>query len=296
MDISVKRIIKNVASSIIAILTMFSIILTMGIVFFKTTLINEHMYKNIFEKVGIYDEVLNSIEENVTYALVVNNINKDILDNLISKEEVVDAIDSVTYSVIGFLKGNDTVTSPNMSIYEKRVDNAINKYLRDNNIYLDQSQKNDIENMKSSIVNIVDSGLQIVNFKELSSFTPIKILSKIVNILNNNLVLIGLIIIDVLLLSVFFLIWKKRRASGFAWVGYTLVSAGLIVFLISFSGYLSKFYEYAIIAIPYVANTVGIIIKNCLLNMSIISLVVIIIGLLSMSIYWKHLYRKYCNS
>jgi len=37
MNISVKKIIRNVTSSIIAIVTMFSIILTMGIVFFKTT-------------------------------------------------------------------------------------------------------------------------------------------------------------------------------------------------------------------------------------------------------------------
>jgi len=293
MNISVKKIIRNVTSSIIAIVTMFSIILTMGIVFFKTTLINENTYKNIFEKVGTYDEVLQNIEDNVTYALVVNNIQTDVLDNVISKEEIVDTIDSTTDSVIGFLKGNDTVISHDMSIYEKRVDETINNYLRDNSMYLSESQKNDIENMKASIVNIIDSELQIINFKELSNSTAIKMLSKIVNILNNNLVLIGFILINALFLSIFFLIWKKRKARGFAWIGYTLVSAGLIVFLISFSGYLSKFYEYAVIAIPYVAEAVGFIIKKCLLNMSIIAAVVIIIGMLSMSIYWKHLYRRY---
>lgn len=293
MDVSVKKIIRNVTSSIVAIVAMFSIILTMGIVFFKTTLINENTYKNIFEKVGTYDEVLQSIEENVTYALVVNNIQTDVLDNVISKEEIVDAIDSITYSVVGFLKGNDEVVSHDTTIYEKRVDETINNYLRDNSMYLSESQKNDIENMKASIVNIIDSELQIINFKELSNSTAIKMLSKIVNILNNNLVLIGFILINVLFLSIFFLIWKTRKVRGFAWSGYTLVSAGLIVFLISFSGYLSKFYEYAVIAIPYVAETVGFIIKKYLLNMSIIAAVVIIIGMLSMSIYWKHLYRRY---
>ena len=295
MDVSVKKIIRNLTSSIVAIVAMFSIILTMGIVFFKTTLINENTYRNIFEKVGTYDKVLQSIEDNVTYALVVNNIQTDVLDNVISKEEIVDAIDSITYSVVGFLKGNDEVVSHDTTIYEKRVDETINNYLRDNSMYLSESQKNDIENMKASIVNIIDSELQIINFKELSNSTVIKMLSKIVNILNNNLVLIGFILINVLFLSIFFLIWKTRKARGFAWSGYTLVSAGLIVFLISFSGYLSKFYEYAVIAIPYVAETVGFIIKKYLLNMSIIAAVVIIIGMLSMSIYWKHLYRRYYN-
>lgn len=293
MNISLKKIIRNVTSSIIAIITMFSIIATMGIVFFKTTLINENTYKNVFEKVKVYDKVLENIENNVTYALVVNNIQSDILDNIISKEEVVDTIDLITYSVIGFLKGNDEVISSDISVYEKRVDEAINKYLRDNSMYLSESQKNDIETMKSSIVNIIDSELQIINFKELSNSTAIKILSKIVNILNNNLVLIGFVLINILFLSIFFLIWKTRKVRGFAWIGYTLLSAGLIVFLISFSGYLSKFYEYAVIAIPYVAETVGFIIKKYLLNLSIIAAVVIIIGISSMSIYWKHLYRRY---
>ena len=180
MDVSVKKIIRNVTSSIVAIVAMFSIILTMGIVFFKTTLINENTYRNIFEKVGTYDKVLQSIEDNVTYALVVNNIQTDVLDNIISKEEVVDTIDSITYSVIGFLKGNDTVVSHDTTIYEKRVDETINNYLRDNSMYLSESQKNDIENMKASIVNIIDSELQIINFKELSNSTVIKMLSKIV--------------------------------------------------------------------------------------------------------------------
>ena len=51
MDISVKNIVKNVTSSIIAIVIMFSVIVTMGVIFFKTTLINENTYKSVFEKV-----------------------------------------------------------------------------------------------------------------------------------------------------------------------------------------------------------------------------------------------------
>ena len=67
----------------------------------------------------------------------------------------------------------------------------------------------------------------------------------------------------------------------------------MILFLLSFSGYISKFYEYAIIAIPYVAKAVGFIIKKYLFNMSIIGLIVTFIGFFYMSFYWKHLYRRY---
>lgn len=293
MDISVKNIVKNVTSSIIAIVIMFSVIVTMGVIFFKTTLINENTYKSVFEKVGTYDKVLESIEDNVSYALVVNNIPKDTLKGIISKEEVVDTMDSITDSFIGFLKGESSVVSYDIGEYKKRIDNGINKYLRDKNVYLNESQNNDIENMKATILNIIDGELQIINFSELSKSNAMIIVSKIVSVLNSNIVLIGTIVVNILLLSLFFVIWKRRKARAYAWIGYTLVAAGMIVFLLSFSGYLSKFYDYVIIAIPYVAEAVGFIIKKYLLNMSIIGGVVTCMGVFCMSFYWKHLYKRY---
>ena len=164
MNILVNKTFKNVISSIIAIVTMFSIIATMSVVFFKTTLINENTYKSVFEKVGTYDDIVESINDNIGYTLVVYNIDKNILKDVISKEEVVDIIDSTIDSFIGFLKGKASVLSYDKSIYEKRIDDAINNYLRDNSMYLNESQKSDIENIKESLLNIIDSDLQIINF------------------------------------------------------------------------------------------------------------------------------------
>ena len=50
MNISVKNILKNIISSIIAIVIMFSLIITMGIIFFQNTLINDNTYKSVFLK------------------------------------------------------------------------------------------------------------------------------------------------------------------------------------------------------------------------------------------------------
>ena len=293
MNILGKKTVRNLLSSIIAIVTMFSVIVTMGLVFFKTTLINENTYKSVFEKIGTYDDIIESIDDNIGYTLVVHNIDKDILKGVISKEEVVDIIDSTTDSFIGFLKGKNSVLSYDKSKYEKRIDDAISKYLRDNGMYLTEIQKIDIENIKTNLLNIIDSDLQIINFEQLSKSNAMILVSKIVSTIDNNMILVGLIVINIILLSLFFAIWKKRKARAYAWIGYTLVAAGLIVFLLSFSGYISKFYDYAIIAIPYVAKAVGSVIKKFLLNMSIISLVVTCTGIFSMSFYWKHLYKKY---
>ena len=67
----------------------------------------------------------------------------------------------------------------------------------------------------------------------------------------------------------------------------------MILFLLSFSGYISKFYEYAIIAIPYVAKAVGFIIKKYLFNIVYNWLDSYFYRIFYMSFYWKHLYRRY---
>lgn len=294
MKISAKSLSKNIVSTIVAIILMFSTIATMGVVFLKTTLINENTYKKVFETVGLYDKVYDGIKDNVEYALVVNNIPVDTLDGILSKNDVVSTINSTTESFIDFINGGSSFAiDHDLSIYSKRVDTNINKFLRDNNMYLNEEQTKDLDIMKQSIIKIIDKELQIINFNSLSKSSPMIMLSKIVGILTNPMVIVGMIVLDIMLMSLFVPIWGKRKVRAYAWSGYSLVAAGMIVFLVSFSGYISGFYEYVIIATPYIAETVGLVIKKYLFNMSVISGIVVLMGIVSMSFYWKHLYKRY---
>lgn len=294
MKFSSKKIGKNIASTVVAIILMFSVIVTIGVVFLKTTLVNENTYKKVFESAGIYDKVYESINENIEYALVVNNIPVDTLDGVLSKNDVTNTINTTTESFIDFINGGDNfVISHDLSIYSKRVDTNINKFLRDKNMYLNEEQSKDLDFMKQNIIKIIDKELQIINFNELSKSSPMIMLSKIVGILANNFVIAGIIVLDIMLMSLFVPIWGRRKVRAYAWSGYSLVGAGMVVFLLSFSGYISGFYEYVIIATPYIAETVGLVIKKYLFNMSVISGIVVLMGIVSMSFYWKHLYKRY---
>ena len=84
-------------------------------------------------------------------------------------------------------------------------------YLRDNSMYLNEDQKSDIENIKESLLNIIDSDLQIINFSELSKSNAMILVSKIVSIMNNNMVLVGCLVTNILLLSLFFPILEKKK-------------------------------------------------------------------------------------
>ena len=94
--------------------------------------------------------------------------------------------------------------------YKKRIDNGINKYLRDKNVYLNESQNNDIENMKATILNIIDSELQIINFSDLSKSNAMIIVSKIISVLNSNIVLISAIVVNILIKFILCNMEKKK--------------------------------------------------------------------------------------
>ena len=92
--------------------------------------------------------------------------------------------------------------------------------------------------------------------------------------------------------SLYFVIWR-RKSRRFAWIGYSFISSGLLVFLIGLSGYISGFYDNFAIAIPYIATAISLIMRKCLLSLTFIGFIVLVIGLCFMSVYWKHLYKRY---
>ena len=85
---------------------------------------------------------------------------------------------------------------------------------------------------------------------------------------------------------------KKKFHRTFAWIGYSAVASGLIIFLISLSGYISKFYDSLIIGIPYLKNFIVAIIKGYLKNLCINSLFFIIFGIIFIIVYFVHYTKK----
>lgn len=289
-----KKYIKNVGAFIISLMLMFVLLLTSLTMFFRGSILNPQTYIGVVEKHGIYDEIYENIYSNIRYLLLTNNIEENTLDGVINKDEVIQITNDFIYYTVGYMKNEQNeIPSVNMDIYQSRVDNAMKDFLLENSIYLNDEFKNNLDEFKITILNIIKSDLELININELSKSSAMKAVAKISSVIDSGGFILGLFAIVIILSSSFFMIWKRRKARRFVWIGYSFVSCGMLVALIGVSGYISGFYDFIAISIPYLATAISLVIKKWLFDLSMIGVSVLLVGICFMAVYWRHIYKKY---
>lgn len=290
-----KTYVKNSLSFVVSLISMFLILVASFSFFLDKVILNEKTYIEVLEKEKIYDQVESYINENISYLLASSNIPEDTLEGVISEKEIENIFSNYIYNIVGFMRNtDDQIESLNTSIYEERINNKISNFLRENNMYVGAEFNDNIDEFKGNILNIITSSFQIIDLNALSSSSTAKLIARIAS------VAIGIEFFAVLVLGILILtacqsiIWKKgRKVRRYAWMGYPFISAGMIIFLIGFSGYLSGFYKNMPIGVLHLKNTMIAIMQKYLLNFTYIGITLIIIGILFMIAYWKHLFRSY---
>ena len=289
--------IKNIISFIISLMLMFLVLATSFTLFFRATILNPKTYINVIEKHNLYNDIYENIYANIDYLVLSNNMPEDTLDELIYEEDIKQVVDDYIYYVTGFMKNEASeIPTISMEIYEARINDKIDAFLDKYSEYINDDFKNNIEDMKVTILNIIKSDLEVINLNQLSKSSAIKTIAKISTILNGGMLIVIMFAMIILVSSSYILIWRKRKFRRFAWIGYSFMSSGLLVLLIGLSGYISGFYDNFAIAIPYIATGMSLIMRKCLLSLTFIGFIVLVIGLCFMSVYWKHLYKRYTKS
>lgn len=292
-----KKVFKNSLSFIVSLITMFLVLVASFSFFLDKVVLNEKTYTKILNEEKIYDQIESYINENIEYLLIESNIPEDTLSGVISKEEIEDVLCDYVYYTVGFMKNNNAEIEPiNKSVYEERINEKISNYLRENEMYVSAEFSENIEEFKSTILNVITSSLQVIDLDALSNSSMIKTIAKLSTLVTGvkflSVVLLGI----VLLSSIQFIIWNKRRKSRrYAWIGYSFMSSGMIISLVGFSGYISGFYKHIAIGVDYIKNMVIGIMQGYLLNFTYIGIASIVLGLLFMFIYWKHLFKVHSN-
>lgn len=286
---------KNVISFILSLLTMFLILVGSLSLFLNKVVLNENNYISILEKENVYEQVHEYINENIEYLLVSSNIPVNVLSDVVSEDEIKNVFRNYVYSTVDFMKNGEGEIPPlDMSIYEKRVDDKINKFLRDNNMYISTEFSNNINGFKNTVLNIISGSLQIIDFNILSNSSMIKLVAKLFSIVGSIKFILAIVCSILVLCVAQFLVWSKRRKNRrYAWIGYSFVSSGMIMLLVGFSGYISGFYKHVAIGVPYVKSIAVGIMKDYLLSFTYIGMGCTILGLVFMIIYWKHLFKVY---
>ena len=271
---------KVIASFIIGTLLMFSIVLSAISLFTKFVVLNPEKYINILEEKQIYTKMYEFLDGNLGYALIVNNIDADVKDDIISEEELKIEVNSFVRNLMNFLTtGINNIGEFNVDKYSSRLDENLNNYIRENSIFINNNIENEINILKDEINQVIKSELEIINTDIIVNSSTGIILSKIIKLFVNGFYLIPVIMVGVLIVILNF-IWKKDMMRFMQWTGNGTIAAGLFLFLVFFSGYISGFYNNVSIYTIYLRDFVSSLIKNWILILWLSGIVIIVLGTL----------------
>lgn len=278
----VKKISKKkvILSFIIGSLLMFSIILSILSVFTKVILLNYETYINMLEKKETYRQIYEFLEGNLEYALTINNIPSSVKDGVISLEEVEYEVNSIIRNTVNyFVTGINEINPIDTNKYLERLNENLDNYIRDNSIHIDSNIQNELDILKSDISQIIQSELEIINSDIIINSSICTILSRITTLFIRTLYLVPIILSVVFTLILSF-IWRNDITRLFQWLGNSIIAAGLFIFIIFFSGYISGFYNNVIIDIIYLKEFVASLIKSWTIILTLSGVIISIVGFL----------------
>ena len=278
----VKKISKKkvILSFIIGSLLMFSIILSILSVFTKVILLNYETYINMLEEKETYRQIYEFLEGNLEYALTINNIPSSVKDDVISLEEVEYEVNSIIRNTVNyFVTGINEINPIDTNKYLERLNENLDNYIRDNSIHIDSNIQNELDILKSDISQIIQSELEIINSDIIINSSICTILSRITTLFIRTLYLVPIILSVVFTLILSF-IWRNDITRLFQWLGNSIIAAGLFIFIIFFSGYISGFYNNVIIDIIYLKEFVASLIKSWTIILTLSGAIISIVGFL----------------
>lgn len=272
--------IKMALSVVISMLMMFSIMCTILVSFLKFTVFNPDTYLNILDSEEIHERIYDTIQGNMAYALTINNISNDVKDNVISLEEVKTEVNNIVRDFVLYLKtGENNIKPVNTDIYADRFNNNLMRFIKDNSIHVNSELKEHLEILEEDVKIVINNELQIINIDEVVKLSPVNKIATLVSLYMNKVFTI-LISASVVLALLLVIIWGKNFVEATRWIGNSFISAGLLITIVFFSGYVSKFYANIVISIEYIRSFIGFTIKEFLLVLTIYGVVALGIGLI----------------
>lgn len=267
-------------SFIISILLMLSIIVSILSLSVNFIILNPNTYYKVLEKRNIYNEIYNVVDENISYVLTLNNLSQDIKNDIISEEEVKSEVEGFVSDIMKYLRtGVNDISKVNIDTYIERFDNNLNEFFKNNSIVVNNEIKEEINSLENDVTQIIQSELQIVNVDIINNNDVFNKVTKITSLFTSKLYFAPIIFVLFFILLLF-AVWRSDYVRLLQWIGNSFISSGLMIFLIFFSGYISKFYEYISISTIYLRTFVSSIIKSYLGILSLWGVLAIVIGVI----------------
>ena len=292
------KILTKLLTIVFSLCLMFSVIL-ICLVMNLSTFLRSDIYLKALMQTSAYEQIQETIQNNLDDMMLLNNIDTNTLTDLITTDEVKTIVNQDVSSIISWLNNRTTeVEALDLSIYETRFDEKMNKFFQENQYFLDESAKKDVEVMKENALQFVEGYVRLFDFEKITQLPIVQHIPNLITSLNRVIYgLLGLIFIFIGILVA--LAPRSRRSSrkkieeGFLWSGYGVLAGGLMIFVVFFSGIQSKFYEHLAIHLSYLKDLLVFLIKQGLTNLYTTGLIAALLGIMLMLPYWITIYKKY---
>ncbi|MDY4077618.1 MAG: hypothetical protein SOY42_02330 [Clostridium sp.] len=286
--------VKKIFSFIISLLLMFSILVSIFLGFFKVNVTNIGLYSEALSKSMAAKSIYDDIYSEISYLLGTYNIPRDTLNDIITVDEIKKEINDKLIYISEFIDGKKIIEekAQDNSIYLKRLDDKLDAFIKENSIPMTEELSFDLSEIRKSIDKFLTSELNPMNINKFLSSNLAGKVQKVISLINSDKLKYLFLGLDLLFIIIIAFIWHKHIIRGITWIGYSFSASGLIVFLLSFSGYISKFYNNLILGVPYLKNTIIYLIKVWLKNLSLIGLLFIGIGIIIMILNISHYKNK----
>ena len=137
---------KNVASFIISLLLTFVFLANIFLVFFKNTILDIGLYTEALENNKGVESIYESINDNINYLMLSNNIPQNTMKDIITTKEIEDELNSTMITMVRFILGMDSKESSlNTEPYLEKFDEKMDNFISENSIIITEDLKNDIK-------------------------------------------------------------------------------------------------------------------------------------------------------
>ena len=284
---------KNIVSFVLSVILIVSLIFSAFFIFYNKTLMNENFYISIINDNNMAQNCYDEIQSNLKYQLTLNNVKPGYVGEVITVDQVSEELKTNITNVIEYFTGKrDDIPNVDASKYMGQVKSGLEKYVKDNNSQITGETTNAIANIEQNDSNIINNQIQIFNFNQLFTFNSVLNMRNIMVKLNNNGFMLILFGIDLIIAIILALLWRKTILKGLSWIGFSSLTAGLLMTAVFLSGFISKFYNNIALNDGYVKEFIASVIQKDLQILSSYGIVLIAVGLILMSFNWINLYKQ----
>ena len=196
----------TVIKKIISVLLSFSLmLLTIAICLLSIlpTFITPSTYLQAMEQAKVYQSIQENIQNGLDDIMLFNNIDRQTLREFITVEEVKEVVIGDVYALLAWLEGgNQKIEALDLSSYETRFDERLATFFSENQYYLDEAAKADVELMKQDAMQIIKGNLRLLDFDQITGMSALQQVTQLIGMMNLKLLAGGVVGIAMLIVGV----------------------------------------------------------------------------------------------